>query len=66
MWSKKIAGLYGSGGCLGVPGGQEVSVGLNIYVITKGYMPLAKFASQPSHHRLIGKTNNAFKILYMT
>ena len=55
----------GQGGCLGVPGGQEVSmaVGLNI---TNGYMPLAKFASQPSHHRLIGKTNNAFKILYMT
>ena len=53
----------GQEGCLGVPGGQEVSIGLNI---TKGYMPLAKFASQPSHHRLISKTNNAFKILYMT
>ena len=63
---KKIAGLYGSGGCLGVPGGQEVSVGLNIYVITKGYMPLEKFNSQPSHHRLKCKTNNTFKILYMT
>ena len=59
-----VKNIYGSGGgCLGVPGGQEVSIGLNI---TKGYMPLAKFASQPSHHRLIGKTNNAFKILYMT
>ena len=58
------SGVSGGGVyCLGVPGGRGVSIGLSI---TKGYKPLARFASQQSHHRLIYETNNAFLILFMT